>query len=345
MSEREASISGEAQLARSVRDEGLLEPRRPVVVMFSGGRDSTCLLDVAVRIAGAEAVGAVHTNYGMRAAADADERHCAELCERLGVQLDVRRPVRPDGAPPAKPGAPLAKPGAPPAKPVVGNFQAWARDQRYGAATELALARDADVAAGHTRSDQVETILYRLASSPSRRALLGMRPRDGRLIRPLLRFTREETGAYCSARGLRWRDDESNESAAYARNRIRRELVPALERAHPAAQVNVLALAEILRAEGDVLDALVDSVLDGRREIALAQLREFAPALRRLVVQRLADDAAGGPAAGVARRADEVAALSEHGLASLDLPHGVRATAQDGMLRFGRTPRPHRLDR
>ena len=143
---------------------------------------------------------------------------------------------------------------------------------------------------------------------------------------------------------LRWRDDESNESAAYARNRIRRELVPALERAHPAAQANVLALAEILRAEGDVLDELVDSVLDGRGEIALAQLREFAPALRRLVVQRLADDAAGGPAAGVARRADEVAALSEHGLASLDLPHGVRATAQDGMLRFGRTPRPHRLD-
>ena len=93
-----------------------------------------------------------------------------------------------------------------------------------------------------------------------------------------------------------------------------------------------------------MLDELVDSVLDGRGEIALAQLREFAPALRRLVVQRLADDAAGGPAAGVARRADEVAALSEHGPASLDLPHGVRATAQDGMLRFGRTPRPHRLD-
>ena len=56
-----------------------------------------------------------------------------------------------------------------------GNLQAWARDERYGAAAELARARDADVAAGHTATDQVETILYRLASSPSRRALLGMR--------------------------------------------------------------------------------------------------------------------------------------------------------------------------
>jgi tRNA(Ile)-lysidine synthase len=60
--------------------------------------------------------------------------------------------------------------------------------------------------------------------------------------------------------------------------------------------------------------------------------------LRRLVVQRLADDAAGGPAAGVARRADEVAAMSDRGSSALDLPSGVRATAQDGIVCFGPTP-------
>jgi tRNA(Ile)-lysidine synthase len=314
-----------SDLFERVRDAGLLSAARPVVVMFSGGRDSTCLLDVAVRIAGASAVSAVHANYGLRAAADADERHCAELCERLGVQLDVRRPVRPAGAPPAK--------------PVVGNLQGWAREERYRAAGELALAREADIAAGHTRSDQVETILYRLASSPSRRALLGMRSRDGNLVRPLLEFTREETGAYCTERGLTWRDDESNESAAYARNRVRRELIPALERIHPAAQANVLALARILRDEADVLDHLVESALRGGSQIELARLRELPVPLQRLVVQRLADEAAGEPAAGVARRAEEVAALSERGTASIDLPHGVRATAKDGLLGFGLTPR------
>lgn len=304
-------------LIETVRAGGLLAAGRSVVVLLSGGRDSVCLLDLAVRIAGTEAVSALHVNYGLRATADSDERHCASLCEHLGVQLDVRRPARPgDGA---------------------GNVQAWAREERYRAAGDLARARGADVAAGHTRSDQVETILYRLASSPSRRALLGMRPRDGSLIRPLLALTREQTGEYCTGRGLRWRDDESNESLAYARNRIRREVVPALERVHPAAQENLLALADLLRAEADVLDELVDGVLAGSDEIPLTRLRELSPALRRLVVQRLADAAAGRPAAGVARRADDVAALGER--AALDLPAGVRATVQDGVVRFGRTPR------
>ena len=308
-----------SDIEAAVRAQGLLAQGRPVVVMYSGGRDSTCLLDLAARIAGPPAVSALHVNYGLRATSDADERHCAGVCEALGIQLDVRRPVRPgEGG---------------------GNLQAWARDERYRAAADLALARTADVAVGHTRSDQVETILYRLASSPSRRAVLGMVSRDGALVRPLLGFTREETGAYCTAHGLRWRDDETNDSAAYARNRIRRELVPALERVHPAAQENVLALAEILRAEAEVLDELVNATLDGRTEIRLDRLRELPPALRRLVVQRLADDAAGGPAAGVARRAEEVAAMPAHGTSALDLPSGVRATVRDGVITFGRTPK------
>ena len=304
-------------LEEAVRTQGLLAAGGPVVVMYSGGRDSTCLLDLAARIAGPPAVSALHVNYGLRATADADERHCAAVCERLEIQLDVRRPVRRgDG----------------------GNLQAWARDERYRAAADLAVARAADVAVGHTRSDQVETILYRLASSPSRRAVLGMAARDGALVRPLLGFTREQTGTYCTAHGLRWRDDESNDTDAYARNRIRRELVPALERVHPAAQENVLALAEILRGEAAVLDELVSATLDGRAEIALDRLRELPPALRRLVVQRLADEAAGRPAAGVARRAEEVAAMPAHGSSALDLPSGVRATVRDGLLTFGRTP-------
>jgi tRNA(Ile)-lysidine synthase len=296
-------------MARAVGDEGLLAPGRPVVVLLSGGRDSTCLLDVAVRIAGADAVRALHVNYGLRDAAAGDERHCVGLCEKLGVPLEVRSPREPQR----------------------GNLQAWARNERYGAATALAAGRD--VAAGHTATDQVETVLYRLASSPSRRALLGMRPRDGQLVRPLLRFTRAETAAYCRERELEWREDESNERVQYARNRVRGELVPALKGIHPAAEANVLALAELLRDEAEVLDRLVDEALGGSSAVELERLRQLPPALQRLVVQRLADDAAGGPAPGVARRAAEIAAMGP--TAMLDLPH-VRARTERGTLKFER---------
>ncbi|MFL5817873.1 MAG: tRNA lysidine(34) synthetase TilS [Conexibacter sp.] len=305
------------RVLEQVRAGGLLPAGASVVVLLSGGRDSVCLLDVAVRAVGdAGAVAAVHVNYGLRDEAGDDERRCAALCEQLGIALTIERPRRPEAG---------------------GNIQAWARDVRYATATRLALGggRDAIVAAGHTADDQVETILYRLASSPSRRALLGMRPRDGLLVRPLLGVTRAQTTAYCEQRGLAWSDDVTNGGDRYARNRVRNGLVPALEQIHPAAAANVLRTAALLRDEGEVLDALVGEQLDeraGRFEISLERLAALPPALRRLVVQRLADGAAGKLVPGAAKHADEVAGLRRTGRALLDLGGGVRAVAERGVL-------------
>ena len=298
-----------------VREGGLLAAGTPVVAMLSGGRDSVCLLDLAVRLLGPDAVTAVHVNYGLRDDSDTDEAHCAQLCERLGVPLEVERPRRPEGP---------------------GNLQAWARDTRYAAAARLALGREGAIATGHTADDQVETILYRLASSPSRRALLGMRSRDGSLVRPLLGFTRAQTTAYCEERGLGWRDDPTNAEGDYARNRVRHRLAPVLAEIHPAAARNVLRTAELLRDEAEVLDGLVDAELgpngSERGTIELRRLAGLHPALRRLVVQRLADRAAGRPVPGAANHADEVAALRRTGTAMLDLGSGVRAVVERGIL-------------
>jgi tRNA(Ile)-lysidine synthase len=288
-----------------------------VLVMLSGGRDSTCLLDLAARVAGREAVSALHVNYGLREGSDGDEQHCRELCERLAVRLDVRRPR----------------------EPAQGNLHAWARRERYELAAELA-GPDREIAAGHTATDQVETILYRLASSPSRRALLGMTAREGTLVRPLLAVTREQTAAYCLERGLTWREDPSNDAPAYARARVRNQLLPALRSIHPAAEANVLALAARLREEALVLDGLVDEVLAGSSDVELTRLRELPIGLARLVVPRRADEAAGGPAAGVARRTEEVLALRATGTGYLDVGAGVRAAVERGVLRFEKLVRP-----
>jgi len=280
-----------------------------VVVLLSGGRDSVCLLDLAVAIAGTDAVTALHVNYHLREAAGADEAHCRALCETLGVGLAVET---------------AAAPGS-------GNLQAWARDRRYAVAARMALERSADVAAGHTATDQVETVLYRLAASPGRRALLGMRPREGRLVRPLLAVTRAETAAHCEARGLSWREDASNADPGFARNRARSGLVPALRELHPAAEANVLRTVEVLRDEAAVLDELVDGVLGGARSVGAETLAALSPALQRLVLQRLADRAGGAVAPAVGARAAEVLALAAGGgTRHLDLGGGLRATSVYG---------------
>jgi tRNA(Ile)-lysidine synthase len=290
-----------------------------LVVLLSGGRDSTCLLDVAVTLAGADAVAALHVDHGLRGeASDADAAHCAALCERLGVRLEVERARRPEEG--------------------GGNLQAWARDVRYSAGARLAGATGARLAAGHTLSDQVETILYRLAVSPGRRALTGMEPASGRLVRPLLaaEVTREETAAWCRARGLAWREDASNLDPVYARTRVREGLLPALRDVDERAERNVLRTAQLLRDEAAVLDEVVATALAGRDRLALEKLAALPPALARLVLRRLAEDATGRLCPRAATRLDEVLALGEDG--ALDLGDGARAVVERGVLRMGRTP-------
>jgi tRNA(Ile)-lysidine synthase len=292
-----------------VRATGLLPAGEPVVVLLSGGRDSVCLLDVAVAL-GAR-VRALHVNCGLRAEAGGDEAHCAALCRALGVELIVERASRPADA--------------------TGNLQAWARDVRYAAAARLG----GPVAAGHTATDQAETVLLRLAASPGRRALLGMEPRSGRLVRPLLDVTREDTAAWCRERGLAWRDDVTNESDRYARGRVRSGLMALLREVDPRAEANVVATARLLRDEAEVLDVVVDTALAGRDRIEVEHLGALPRALARLVVRRLAEQATGALCGRAAGRLEDILALGE---GALDVGDGARALVRDGVLRFAPTP-------
>jgi tRNA(Ile)-lysidine synthase len=307
-----------AAVLRRVRAGGVLRSVDRCVALVSGGRDSVCLFDVVVRLCGAPGVVVLHVNYALRGAdSQADEQHVRELCDRAGVECLVHHA----GPPPAR-----------------GNLQAWARDIRYGEASALALERDAVIATGHTASDQLETVLYRLAASPGRRALLGMSPRDGRLIRPLLDVTREDTAAYCRASGLAWRDDATNSDQRFARGRVRHGLIEQLRGVHPAAEANVLRSAELLREEAAVLDEVVDTALRGRSRIAIDVLGRLPAALARLVVVRLAEEAGGTLVPRVGARVAELQALaSRGGSAELDVGGGVRAIVEYGVLRFERS--------
>ena len=297
----------------AARASGLVGEGEPLLVMLSGGGDSVCLLDVCVRL-GAR-VSALHVNYGLREGAGEDEAACGELCERLGVPLVVE-PVSLSGA---------------------GNLQARARDARYAAAERHAVG---DYAAGHTASDQAETVLYRLATSPGRRALLGMEPRRERLVRPLLEVTREEVRSYLRHRSLDWREDPSNADRRFARARAREELLPAFRSLSPAAERAVAETALVLRDEAQVIDRAVDEALSGLGDgpaVEARRVRELSPALGRLVLRSLAERAAGCERPLSRAEADRLLGLgSEGGSRSLDLGQGLRAVCEYGVLRFTR---------
>jgi tRNA(Ile)-lysidine synthase len=204
-----------------IRRHELIAPGGEVTCLVSGGADSTCLWHALGELG--YRVSALHVNHGLRGAeSDEDASFCAE---RFGAEVV-------DGS--------------------GGRSEDELRRIRYSFATGRLRAT------GHTASDQVETVLYRLVASG---AAKGIQPRreDG-VVRPLLTVWRDETEAYCRAEGLEFRVDASNRDTK--RGLIRDEILPRLRDLHPAAERNLLRLAE---GEPSALDELLASRSGSKR--------------------------------------------------------------------------------
>ena len=211
-----------------IRRHALIEPGGEIACLVSGGPDSTCLWHALGALG--YRVSAVHVNHGVRGQeSDADAAFCRERFGAVVIEAPPRR------------------------------TEAELRDLRY----ELTAGRGLR-ATGHTASDQVETVLYRLAASGSTR---GIKPRreDG-VVRPLLSVWRDETEAYCAENDLETRADSTNPDTL--RGLIRSELVPLVRRLHPAAEENIRRLADdrprLPRGMEETLLALLSST-DGTK--------------------------------------------------------------------------------
>jgi tRNA(Ile)-lysidine synthase len=196
------------RVAATIGRHQLIPKGGSVTCLVSGGADSTCLWHV-LRELGYD-VSAVHVDHGLRGEeSDGDARFCAEL---LGAAI-------------VRPGDTVSR----------GASEATLRTIRYESTAGFGLR-----ATGHTASDQVETVLYRLVSSGTAK---GIKPkREDGVVRPLLDVRREDTARYCDEHGLEYRIDSSN--ADSKRGLIRSEILPLLRRLHPAADRNLLALVE-----------------------------------------------------------------------------------------------------
>ena len=211
------------RVERSIRRHALIPPGGDVVCLVSGGADSTCLWHVLTELG--YGVSALHVDHALRGAeSDEDARFCRD---RLGAEVVDGR-----GAPGIARDAGMEGVAASPAPP--GPTEDELRRIRYSFETDRLRAT------GHTASDQVETVLYRIVTSGAPGGI--ERRREDGVVRPLLDVRREETEAYCEAAGLPFRLDSSNPDTK--RGFIRRELLPRLRELDPRADANLLRLAE-----------------------------------------------------------------------------------------------------
>jgi len=239
----------EAQVRRDIDAQKLLQPGQGVVVGVSGGADSMALLTVLHALGRRHGlpleITVAHLDHGLRgAASERDAAFVSERARALGVRVESERS---DGL-----GASAA------------NLEERAREARSAFFARVADSVGApSIAVGHTRDDQAETVLQRLARGGGVRSLAAMEPRraDG-LVRPLLRRRRHECLAYLAAREVPFVEDDTNRDPAFTRNRIRHQLLPELSRGLGVDMGERLAaLAGDLRVEAALAERQVEAVL------------------------------------------------------------------------------------
>jgi tRNA(Ile)-lysidine synthase len=322
-----------------------LAPGDLVLVACSGGADSLALA-AAVSFEARRAemrAGGVVVDHGLQAGSA--EVACRVAATMAGLGLE---PARCAAVTVGRPDGPGPYPGP----------EAAARSARYAALADAAHAAGANaIMLGHTLDDQAETVLLGLARGSGARSLAGMAAVSGLYRRPLLGVRRAETTAACAALGLQPWDDPQNADPAFARVRVRRDLLPALTEAlGPGVPEALARTAGLLRADADALDELAaeaahqirsaaaeaeagagaDAEVEGAAGWPVAALAALPAAIRHRIL-RAAALAAGCPGGALSQR--HVAALDElvtgwHGQRWADLPGGVRGQRRYGRLLF-----------
>jgi tRNA(Ile)-lysidine synthase len=228
---------------RDIRQHELIAPGGQVTCLVSGGADSTCLWHVLRELG--YVVSALHVNHGLRGReSDDDAAFCRDV---LGAEVVDGRG---------------------------GDTEDDWREIRYSFATDRLRAT------GHTASDQVETVLYRIVASGAP-GKIDWRRDDG-VVRPLLNCWRDETEAYCLAEGLDFRRDASNSNTK--RGLVRDEILPLLRRLHPGAEGNLLRLADRKTAPPELIRLLEER--DGSTRLDLGGGRQLVREYDRVWLER-----------------------------------------------------------
>ena len=278
-----------SRVLRTVRMHRMVSQGGRVLVALSGGADSIAMVHMLRELEKTGVLtiaGVAHFNHRLRgAAADADERFCRDVAASLDLPIevdstDVRALAAAEGR----------------------SLEDAARTARYAFLEAAADRLEAEaIAVGHSVEDQAETFLLRLLRGAGPRGLAGIRPRTGRIVRPLIEISRQELRDYVQERQLAFREDESNADLSIARNAVRHRLLPVLQAFSPSVADVLAREADIAREDDDFLsqtaiDLASSIVLDTKHgiEVEIESVRALHPALASRVVREALDRAAPG---------------------------------------------------
>ena len=311
-----------------MREHEMTAPGDAVIVALSGGADSVCLLTVLKQLATPEfLLRAVHVHHGIRGAeADRDEAFAQKLCESLSVPLCVAYCHVPAYA--AEHGLSEEEAGRILRYQVLEKEAGkWEQELPAGSRVKIALA--------HHRDDNAETILHHLLRGSGLTGLAGIRPVQGRRIRPLLCVGREEIRAYLEAGHISWCEDSTNQSPDYTRNRIRSQVLPLLKTAvNEQAEEHILQAGQIIGQADAYLRQQAEEILQeavcGREEdLAAIPLTAFArqpEILKTYLIRHMLDQLHPGWKDIGSRHFTAIAELAGKPVGSrLDLPGGLMA--------------------
>ena len=249
-----------SKLRTFVKEQQLIEKGDRVFCAVSGGADSMALL-WALYLLKEEwqlDLNAVHFNHHLRETeSDADEQFVRDFCEGYGIPLHVGS-----------------------AHVVAGEkgLEAAARDARYAYFATLS----GKIATAHTADDNAETVLMHLVRGTGLKGLGGITPRRGNLIRPLLRVTREDVELFLAEYAVSHREDSSNSTDLFLRNRLRHHVMPLLKEENPRLAENLSAMALRLRQDEEALSRKAAD----HKTICVSALRAEHSAVRTRVLER-----------------------------------------------------------
>ena len=287
-----------------------------MLLAISGGPDSTALLHGALRLAPGRGwqLAVAHLDHGLRAGSADEAAAVAAAAARLGLPVEVRR-------------TDVASLAASEHR----SLEDAGRQARYRFLEEVAdrLGTGALIATAHTADDAAETMLLRLARGSGLRGVRGIPARRGRIVRPLLAARRGMLRAALDAAGIDYVIDPSNSDPGHARNRVRAELVPALERASPGAVEALLRFGRLAADDDDLLDSLAAAELAARTAADGRSIDWHAPPARALG-RRVLRLALGDPPPSAERiEALLDAAEGPRGGVSIELGGGRRASVRE----------------